>query len=66
MSRQAHIFESALDEEPDVRRTVAVRGDQTLADLHVSLRKAFGWHGDLPYRFQLGNRFYTLSLTEPE
>jgi hypothetical protein len=52
MSQQAYVFEAALDDDPDVSRTVAVRGDQTLVDLHAVLRQAFGWHGDFPYAFR--------------
>ena len=55
MSQQAYVFEAALDDDPDVSRTVAVGGDQTLADLHVVLRQAFEWHGDFPYTFRLGD-----------
>jgi hypothetical protein len=55
MSQQAYVFEAALDDDPDVSRTVAVRGDQTLDDLHAVLRQAFEWHGDFPYAFRLGD-----------
>jgi hypothetical protein len=53
MSQQAYVFEAALDDDPDVSRTVAVRDDQTLDDLHTVLRQAFEWHGDFPYAFRL-------------
>jgi hypothetical protein len=53
MSQQAYVFEAALDEDPDVSRTVAVGDDQTLDDLHAVLRQAFEWHGDFPYTFRL-------------
>ncbi len=53
MSQQAYVFEAALDDDPDVSRTVAVGADQTLDDLHAVLRQAFGWHGDFPYTFRL-------------
>ena len=50
---QAYVFEAVLGDDPDVSRTVAVGGDQTLGDLHDVLREAFGWHGDFPYSFRL-------------
>jgi hypothetical protein len=53
MSQQAYVFEAALDDDPDVSRTVAVGDDQTLDDLNAVLRKAFGWHGDFPYSCRL-------------
>src|SRR5712691_9917467 len=53
MSQQAYLFEAALDDDPDVSRTVAVGEDQTLDDLHAVLRQAFGWHGDFPYAFRV-------------
>lgn len=63
MSQQAYVFEATIDDDPDVRRTVAVRSDQTLVDLHVVLRKAFEWHGDFPYTFRVGDALYTSPLT---
>jgi hypothetical protein len=63
MSQQVYVFDVTLEDDPDVRRTVAVRSDQTLVDLHVVLGKAFGWHGDFPYTFLLGDARYTSPLT---
>jgi hypothetical protein len=53
MSQQAYVFRAALDDDPDVSRTVAVSADATLADLHDVLHHAFEWHGDFPYSFRL-------------
>ena len=53
MSQQAYVFRAAVDDDPDVGRTVAVAADETLADLHDVLRHAFEWHGDFPYSFRL-------------
>jgi len=53
MSLLAYVFDANLADDPDVSRTLGVRGDQTLEDLHDVLRKAFGWHGDFPYSFKL-------------
>ena len=41
MPAQAYVFEARLTDDPGVSRTVAVGGDQTLADLHSTLRQAF-------------------------
>jgi hypothetical protein len=46
----AYVFEAELVEYPDVSRRLAVRGDQTLADLHQELRRAFEWWDDDEYR----------------
>ena len=59
MSAQAYVFDARLADDPDVSRTVAVGGDQTLDDVHGVLRQAFEWHGDFPYTFRLdGGRDY--------
>jgi len=63
MSQQAYVFEATLDDDPDVRRTVAVGSEQTLDDLHAVLRRAFEWHGDFPYTFRVGGALYTSPLT---
>jgi hypothetical protein len=47
----AFVFEAELVEYPDVSRRLAVRGDQTLADLHQELRRAFEWWDDDEYSF---------------
>lgn len=39
---------------PMVARTILVRGDQTLADLHRAAFEAFGRRKDQPYEFQFG------------
>jgi hypothetical protein len=49
----AYVFEAELVEYPDVSRRLAVRGDQTLADLHEQLRRAFEWWEDDQYSFAL-------------
>jgi hypothetical protein len=50
----AYVFEAELVDEPGVSRRLAVRGDQTLADRHEELRRAFEWWDDDEYSFQLG------------
>lgn len=49
----AFVFDAELVEYPDVRRRLAVRGDQTLVDLHEELRRAFEWWEDDQYSFAL-------------
>jgi Plasmid pRiA4b ORF-3-like protein len=53
-----YIFEAELDEFPEVSRRIAVRGDQTLADLHEELRGAFEWWDDHLYSFWLDGEFW--------
>src|SRR3989442_15235372 len=55
MPAQAYVFDARLTDDPGVSRTVAVGGDQTLADLHSAVRQAFEWHGDFPYAFRLND-----------
>jgi len=54
----AYVFEAELVEDPDVSRRVAVRGDQTLVDLHEELRRAFEWWDDHLYSFWLDGEFW--------
>jgi hypothetical protein len=42
----AYVFEAQLVGFPDVSRRIAVRGDQTLADLHEELRRSLDWWED--------------------
>ncbi len=43
MARQAYVFVARPDGFPAVQRTITVRSDQTLADLHDVLQAAFDW-----------------------
>lgn len=54
----AYVFEAELEEYPEVSRRLAVRGDQTLADLHEELRRAFEWWDDHLYSFWLDGEFW--------
>jgi hypothetical protein len=54
----AYIFEAKFDEDPAVSRLLAVRGDQTLVDLHEELRRAFEWWDDHLYSFWLDGEFW--------
>jgi hypothetical protein len=51
MAMQAYVFNAKLDGFKGVRRTIAVRADQSLADLHEALRAAFDWDDDHLYAF---------------
>ena len=64
MDRQAFVFGARLDGWTGVRRTIAVRADQTLAVLHDALRVAFDWDDDHLYAFWLGGRFWARDATE--
>jgi hypothetical protein len=52
-SRHVFVFRARLAGVRGVRRRVAVRGDQTLADLHGALQDAFEWADDRLYAFWL-------------
>jgi Plasmid pRiA4b ORF-3-like protein len=59
MERQVYFFAATLVGVPGVRRTIAVRSDQTLAHLHDALRGAFGWDDDHLYSFWLDGKFWS-------
>ena len=51
-----------------VRRRIALRGDQTLADLHGALQGAFEWRNDRLYAFWLDGVYWSrhgIEFTEP-
>lgn len=54
----AFVFEAELDEFPEVSRRIAVRGDQTLADVHEELRDGFEWSDDHLFSFWLDGEFW--------
>jgi Plasmid pRiA4b ORF-3-like protein len=53
-----YIFRTRLVGWKGVTRTVAVRSDQTLVDLHGILQAAYGWADDHLYSFWLDGRFW--------
>ncbi len=57
-------FDAALADFRGVSRTIEVREDQTLADLHEGLREAFQWADDHLYSFWLDGRFWGSRSTE--
>src|SRR5207248_6313535 len=58
MSRQVFVLSADLVGFPGVRRTIAVRDDQTLVDVHHALQAAFGWDDDHLYSFWLKGEFW--------
>lgn len=55
--RSGPVTEKFLKKNPQVIRTIEIRGDQTLADLHAIIFKAFDREEEHLYEFQLkGNR----------
>lgn len=57
MTQQVYVFDAQLDDLRGVRRTVAVRADQSLADLHRALQDGFGWPDNHLYAFWLSGEF---------
>ena len=62
------VFRAKLVGLSGVRRRIAIRGDQTLADLHVALQDAFEWADDHLYAFWLDGAYWSrrgVEFTEP-
>ncbi|MEX2644906.1 MAG: plasmid pRiA4b ORF-3 family protein [Gaiellaceae bacterium] len=55
---RAYVFRANLAGQRGVSRTVAVRSDQTLDDLHLILQVALDWDNDHLYGFWLSGRFW--------
>lgn len=64
MAKQEYVFSAELDGFRGVRRTIAVRSDQTLVDLHRGLQEAFNWDDDHLYSFWLSGKFWERDGTE--
>jgi hypothetical protein len=64
LAKQAYVFDAQLDGFRGVRRTIVLRGDQTLVDLHGALQVAFHWDDDHLYSFWLGGKFWARDATE--
>jgi hypothetical protein len=54
----AYVFEAELVDYPNVSCRLAVRGDQTLAELHEELRRAFEWWDEHLYSFWLDGELW--------
>jgi Plasmid pRiA4b ORF-3-like protein len=52
-----YVFRAALVGFRGVSRKLAIRGDETLADLHQLLQLAFDWDDDHLYAFWLSGKF---------
>ncbi len=58
MTQLAYVFTAELVGFEGVRRTISVRDDLTLVDLHYALQSAFGWDDDHLYSFWLDGSFW--------
>jgi Plasmid pRiA4b ORF-3-like protein len=58
MSRRVFVLRADLIGFPEVRRTIGIREDQTLEDVHRALQAAFGWDDDHLYSFWLKGKFW--------
>ncbi|MGH3031908.1 MAG: IS1096 element passenger TnpR family protein [Gaiellaceae bacterium] len=54
----AYVFKAQLVGMRGVSRKIAIRGDQSLVDLHEALREAFGWSEDHLFAFWLDGGFW--------
>jgi hypothetical protein len=63
-SREIYVFRARLFGLSSVKRRVALRGDHTLADLHLALQDAFEWDNEHLYAFWLDGRFWSLDAVE--
>ena len=53
-----YLFKVALQWRPGTWRTIALRGNQTLEDLHDAIQDAFGWDNDHLYAFYMSGKAY--------
>ncbi|MGH2943334.1 MAG: plasmid pRiA4b ORF-3 family protein [Solirubrobacteraceae bacterium] len=58
MTHKAYVFRAELMGFEGVRRTIVVRDDLTLVDLHYALQSAFAWDDDHLYSFWLDGAFW--------
>ena len=58
MTQHTYVFEAELVGFQGVRRTITVRDDLTLVDLHYALQSAFAWDDDHLYSFWLDGAFW--------
>jgi hypothetical protein len=58
MAQQTLVFNAELVGFEGVHRTIAIRDDLTLVDLHYALQSAFGWDDDHLYAFWLDGAFW--------
>ncbi|MGH2898045.1 MAG: IS1096 element passenger TnpR family protein [Solirubrobacteraceae bacterium] len=58
MTHKTYVFSTELVGFQGVRRTITVRDDLTLVDLHYALQSAYGWDDDHLYSFWLDGAFW--------
>ncbi|MEA2186659.1 MAG: hypothetical protein QOK16_1670 [Solirubrobacteraceae bacterium] len=58
MAQRTLVFTAELIGFEGVRRTIAIRDDLTLVDLHYALQSAFHWDDDHLYAFWLDGAFW--------
>lgn len=58
MPRHVCVLRADLIGFPGVHRTIAVRADQTLEDVHYALQAVFDWDDDHLYSFWLSGEFW--------
>jgi len=59
VSKHVYVLKADLVGFRGVNRTIAVRSDQTLVDVHYALQDAFGWDDDHLYSFWLDGKFWS-------
>src|SRR5437868_6686261 len=62
--RRVFVVRADLIGFPGVRRTIAIREDQTLEDVHRALQAAFDWDDDHLYSFWLKGKFWAQDGSE--
>jgi hypothetical protein len=58
MATQVYVFRAKLKGSRGARRTIAIRSEATLVDLHHALQAAFAWDDQHPFAFWLSGRFW--------
>ena len=58
MVKQVYVFRAKLKGWHGVRRTIAIRCEETLVDLHDALQVAFAWDDRHPFAFWLSGKFW--------
>ena len=53
---KAYLFRVVLKWDRQVWRTIELRGDQSLDDLHLAIQQAFGWDNDHLYAFFMSGK----------
>jgi len=59
MAKQVYVLKADLVGFRGIHRTIAIRGDQTLVDVHYALQAAFDWDDDHLYSFWLDGEFWS-------